>query len=112
MGSQEYPPKGYIWKALPSLSELKSSQKVLLPNDFPYYLQDGIEHWCLWKLKEKVTEEDIRIAKEELKELAPGTGCSTSDVSRDDNGGSVLLDTIHWINPPHLKSIPDIDHAH
>jgi len=114
------PPTGYLWEAHPSLAEITSSQKVLLLNDFPYYIQDGIEHWCLWKLKEKVTEEDIRIAKDYLKHSgsavaadnsSSGKGSAASDTDPHKNAG-VLVDTLHWINPPHLKSVPDIDHAH
>ena len=68
---------------------------VLAPNDFPYFTEPGIEHWVLWKLYSKVSESDIVQAKQELmKQL-----------------GNVV-DSIHWENPPHLKSLPDIDHVH
>ena len=102
----EIPPIGCMWKAYPSIIEIESSQKVLLPNNFPYYLEDGIEHWCLWKLKEPVTEDDIKMAKDDLKFM------TINDAAITDNKCNVLVDTMHWINPIHLKSVPDIDHAH
>ena len=68
---------------------------VLVPNDFPYHTESGIEHWVLWKLHEKVNQIDIDQAKEDLRQRLG-----------DD------VDLIHWENPPHLKSLPDIDHVH
>ena len=91
-------PSGYQWRAHPSLSEVKRIERRLLLNEFPYFVQDGIEHWCLWKLCENVTENDISFAKSELNKM------------RDERGN--VIDTLCWVNPPHLKSVPDIDHAH
>ncbi len=89
------PPKGYVWEAFESPSGAKGSRRILAMNDFPYYMEDGIEHWCLWKLGgEDVTENDISWAKEEL-------------ASRGD-----IIEMMHWINPVYLKSLPDIDHVH
>jgi hypothetical protein len=68
---------------------------ALLPNDFPYYTQTGIEHWVLWKLNGSITEEDIDEAKKDLR-----------------NRLGDIVGFIHWENPPHLKSLPDIDHVH
>ena len=91
-------PNGCQWKAYPPLCEIKRVERRLLLNEFPYFVEDGIEHWCLWKLCENVTDEDILYAKSEL-------------VKMSDERGTVA-DTLCWINPPHLKSVPDIDHAH
>jgi hypothetical protein len=69
---------------------------VLLQNDFPYHLleEDDLSHYVLWKLgKEPLTQEDIKTAEFQLQ-----------------RGG--LGETLVYINPPHLKSILDIDHAH
>uniref|UniRef100_A0A7S2GQS3 Uncharacterized protein n=1 Tax=Helicotheca tamesis TaxID=374047 RepID=A0A7S2GQS3_9STRA len=87
-------PKNPLWEAFPPLEEVNSSQLSLCRNDFPYYFEDGIEHWCLWKLGGSVTPEEIENAKQKL--------MNSKDVVK----------TLHWINPPHLKSLPDIDHAH
>lgn len=66
-------------------------------NEFPYNMENNIEHYILWKLgNENITELDISNAKEEISL----------------NNQCYNMDYIHWINPPHLKSIPDIDHIH
>mmetsp|Transcript_27147 Transcript_27147/g.32087 ORF Transcript_27147/g.32087 Transcript_27147/m.32087 type:complete len:337 (+) Transcript_27147:45-1055(+) len=116
-GENKIPPTGYIWEAHPSLAEVRSPLKVLLPNDFPYYVEDGIEHWCLWKLKGQVTQEDIQMAKEDLIEMMSVGEDNSSAVRCTDNANSpekvdAFVDMLHWVNPPHLKSVPDIDHAH
>jgi len=87
-----------LWAATPSLSEVTEVRKALRPNEFPYYFEDGIEHWILWKLFDRVTEHDIDAAKQQLKKL------------KRPNGEDIKM--LHWINPPHLKTIPEIDHAH
>lgn len=73
----------------------KEVLSVLLPNDFPYYTEDGIEHWVLWKLNGKLVDEDVEKARADLEE-------KLGDV----------IDFIHWENPPNLKSLPDIAHIH
>ncbi|GFH56130.1 hypothetical protein CTEN210_12605 [Chaetoceros tenuissimus] len=87
----------------PSLQQVKSEKRYetrLHRNEFPYYICDGIEHWCLWKLGGVVTEKEVDIAIEELK----------LRMKKDGNGQ--LEDVLSWTNPPHLQSVPDIDHAH
>lgn len=93
----ESPPRGYVWESFAAHSQtrIKNPQRALVMNDFPYYIEDGIEHWCLWKLgDDDVNEIDIKWAKEEL------------------NRRSDVVEMMHWINPVHLKSLPGIDHAH
>jgi hypothetical protein len=84
-----------LWEAYPPLSEVTEVRKVLCRNDFPYYMCDGIEHWCLWKLCKDIEDEEVEEAKEELKRM---------------HGGD--LEFLCWRNPPHLKSLPQIDHIH
>ena len=84
-----------LWEAYPPLSEVRQVKKVLKPNDFPYFFAEDIEHWCLWKLCEDLTDDDIYQAKLELQEM---------------HGD--IVDWLCWRNPPHLKSLPDIDHVH
>lgn len=95
------PPHGFVWEAYEPPIKEKKKKRVLAMNDFPYYLEDGVEHWCLWKLgdtdtnnHDDVNDEDIEWAKETLKQ-------------RGD-----VVEMMHWINPVHLKSLPGIDHAH
>lgn len=88
------PPIGHIWEAFEPLNK-QIPKRVLVMNDFPYYMKDDIEHWCLWKLGgDDVDDNDMKWAKERL-------------ISRND-----VVEIMHWINPVHLKSLPDIDHAH
>lgn len=68
---------------------------VVVPNEFPYFLEPGVEHWVLWKLYEDITELDVERAMNDLK-------LKLKDV----------VDTLWWENPPHLKSLPQINHVH
>jgi Protein of unknown function (DUF3605) len=87
--AQQFP-----YRAAQSLAEMKEPMTRLVPNDFPYYVQDGIHHYIFWKTKEPITEEEIS---------------SVKDTLRKDYGA---IDILHWINPPALQSLPEIDHVH
>ena len=71
----------------------------LAPNDFPYYFEEGIEHYIYWKLGSNemniLTETEVEEAAIQLKSKNPS-----------------FIDHAIYINPPHLKSIPEIEHAH
>ena len=89
----------------PLLSDFKKSNSknnfntiAITLNEFPYNMENNIEHYIVWKLgNENITEDDISNAKEEISL---------------NNQNYYHIDFIHWTNPPHLKSIPDIDHIH
>ena len=83
-----------LWLANPQLSNVSTSRKILAPNDFPYFTDKGITHYILWKTKSDINQQDIADAEVELR--------SRMEVA----------DILHWVNPPHLKSIPEIDHVH
>ena len=86
-----------LFYAANNTSSSNSGQRpaVLVKNSFPYYTTPEIEHYVLWKLTGGINEQDIANAKLQLAtELAD------------------LVDTLHWINPVHVKSLPEIDHAH
>jgi len=138
------PPAGFVWEAVrrsvakctdsatvttEEVGEkgderrLRPQRRIVVRNDFPYYFEDGIEHWCLWKLgctddanyddndggpedQGEVTEKDIEWAQRQL--VLDGNSSLNSAVR---NRG-VIVDTLYWVNPPHLKSVPGIDHAH
>ncbi|KAL9186400.1 hypothetical protein ACHAXT_005638 [Thalassiosira profunda] len=129
------PPEGYLYRASPSLAEA-SKQTIgegitylkLVQNDFPYDVAEGIEHWCLWKIGGKSQTEgilrgELAWALRGLEGLEAdgksGIGCIV------DRAGEELLfgtpeppqpasirDTLMWVNPPHLQSMPEIHHAH
>ena len=68
-------------------------QLYILENDFPYNLVDGLKHYCLWKIGEvPITETEIH----------------TAIASINSNN----YEYEYYINPPHLKSIHDLEHAH
>ena len=86
----------------------ESKQLRIYMNDFPYYFAPGIQHWVLWKLGGDVTSDEILQAKKcifrddyQLKHIIH------NDIIV--NSTEVFL---HWVNPPHLKSLPGIDHVH
>ena len=85
------------WKVHPPIESISATRVALVKNDFPYFMDDNIEHWILWKLGgEAIGDHDIENAKREL--------CMNHNIHK--------TDIIHWINPIHLKSIPNIEHAH
>eukprot|EP00590_Aulacoseira_subarctica_P000970 CAMPEP_0172427220 /NCGR_PEP_ID=MMETSP1064-20121228/41128_1 /TAXON_ID=202472 /ORGANISM="Aulacoseira subarctica , Strain CCAP 1002/5" /LENGTH=172 /DNA_ID=CAMNT_0013171319 /DNA_START=150 /DNA_END=668 /DNA_ORIENTATION=+ len=85
-----------LYEASPKIYHHETTRIQLCRNDYPYHLENNIQHWVLWKLsKEPITPEEIRDAKQQL---------HTNQTS--------VIATAHWVNPPHLKSLPEIDHVH
>ena len=60
----------------------------------------------LWKLGGVVTADEITQAKKDILQKCQSHTLVEEDVANNDE---VFL---HWINPPHLKSLPGIDHVH
>jgi len=75
---------------------LSTDRLNLCINDFPYNYEEGIAHYVLWKLGTQLTEKEIVDAQDSL--------------LRDERLGA--KDACWYVNPPHLKSILEIDHAH
>ncbi|KAL3790015.1 hypothetical protein HJC23_011371 [Cyclotella cryptica] len=111
---------------------IKNKRKYLslVPNDYPYDVDVGIDHYCLWKIggtfpNEGILEDEMKWAITELEK------CSAEDFHRsslivqqndveyyatmntastcDEHG---IVDYLYWVNPPHLQSMPKIQHAH
>lgn len=81
--------------ALPNLSDVQGTHTRLVLNDFPYFMEPGIDHYVLWKIGGGACNEtDICERKQQLVEM----------------GYDETM--IHWVNPPNLKSIPEVDHVH
>lgn len=76
---------------------------VLSLNDFPYYFDQGIEHWLVWKLGGEINIDEIDSGKMDILKQAC---CPNMELIHDK---SVFL---HFLNPPNLKSLPDVDHVH
>ena len=86
------PPEGHVYRANPSLARASEyaienglSYLKLVLNDFSYDVDEGIEHWCLWKIggsscTEGILREELAWA---LRELDNGLLCADGD----DNAG-------------------------
>lgn len=138
------PPDGRRFRASPSLTQASRyaidhqiTYLSLVPNDFPYDVDEGIEHWCLWKIggascTEGISMEELDWAVRELKNSRDrecgGRACivhrdgRTHGTADDDSQTTVtddraqkpvpISDVLYWVNPPHLQSMPEINHAH
>jgi len=87
--------KTYKFRAHPP-TDNSSSKIILIPNDFPYYVEENIVHYVLWKAKTPITEQEINDARKIL----------------ETNTGINAIEILHWVNPLNLKSVPEIDHVH
>ena len=89
--------KDKLWYAIPQNPVVSDKTALVLArNDFSYCMESNIEHWILWKRPGTCTNQDIACAKAEL----------AQQYARQ------AVEFLHWINPPHLQSLPDIDHVH
>lgn len=140
----------HMYQASTSLSQAskyaidhKITYLSLVLNEFPYDVEEGIEHWCLWKIggssiTEGIVSDELVWAVRELECLQPdessGSWCiyKGSDATAANCNGTSFLDgsnvtyarqvgksrpmsiedTLYWVNPPHLQSMPEIHHAH
>lgn len=82
------------WKAAQSLAHTKTPMARLVPNGFPYFVEDHIHHYIYWKTKDSISEEEISAVKVNLRK------------------DYEAVDILHWVNPPALQSLPEIDHVH
>ncbi|KAK1738267.1 N-acetylglucosamine-induced protein 1 family protein [Skeletonema marinoi] len=124
-------PKGFRYQCNPSLSQASDytiqngmTYLKLVLNDFPYDVEEGIHHWCLWKIggacrTEGILKGELQWALHELNSYpSDGIDCSSSlIVNQNELTGSDVsaidkFSTFYWVNPPHLQSMPEIHHAH
>eukprot|EP00584_Thalassiosira_punctigera_P021000 CAMPEP_0172573530 /NCGR_PEP_ID=MMETSP1067-20121228/136238_1 /TAXON_ID=265564 ORGANISM="Thalassiosira punctigera, Strain Tpunct2005C2" /NCGR_SAMPLE_ID=MMETSP1067 /ASSEMBLY_ACC=CAM_ASM_000444 /LENGTH=349 /DNA_ID=CAMNT_0013366137 /DNA_START=233 /DNA_END=1282 /DNA_ORIENTATION=+ len=135
------PPNGPLCQSLPSLTqaskytiENRLTYLSLVLNDFPYDVAEGIEHWCLWKIgglssTEGILRKELSWALKEIKDLPAdensGSRCimggkeqklsfvkSRYSQKMPVQQAGPISDTLYWVNPPHLQSMPEIHHAH
>jgi hypothetical protein len=78
--------------AIPGLKSIK--EPLLIPNDFPYYLVNDIQHWLIW-CDPKPNEPEKLIEQIINKEFP----CKK-------------FDRLSFVNPPRLRSVSDVFHAH
>ena len=122
-------PEGFKYHCIPSLSQASDytiqngmTYLKLVLNDFPYDVQAGIHHWCLWKIggtcrTEGILREELLWALRELNSYpSDGIGCSSlssslivkqNELTESESVAASSLDklsTFYWVNPPHLQS--------
>ncbi|KAI7900765.1 uncharacterized protein BX663DRAFT_476262 [Cokeromyces recurvatus] len=68
------------------------SNFLILPNDFPYSIDPGIEHVLIWS-KEPLAADFVESLLEK-------------------NYGSSVWEWVYFVNPPELQSIPRLPHVH
>lgn len=78
--------------AVPSPTSIQGP--LLTPNRFPYHLAQGIEHWLIWC--DPKPSEPEKIVQQVIDREFP----------------SKRFERISFINPPRLRSISDVFHAH
>lgn len=69
-------------------------EPLLTPNDFPYYLVENIRHWVIWCDPKPMESEKMieRIIDREFPREK--------------------FDRLYFVNPPRLRSVSDVFHAH
>ncbi len=71
---------------------LGSARLVLTRNEFPYFLEFPIEHWLIWS-DQPLNDDQLSIAS-------------------DYYFPSSEFETLGFVNPPHLRSVKSVFHAH
>jgi len=114
-------PEGYRFQCNPSLSQASDytiqnclTYLKLVLNDFPYDVEEGIQHWCLWKIggtcrTEGILMEELQWALQELNSFpSEGVGCGSSLIVKQneltESAVPMKFSTFYWVNPPHLQS--------
>ncbi|KAJ2894548.1 hypothetical protein IWW38_002541 [Coemansia aciculifera] len=69
---------------------------MLLVNDFPYYLDDGVEHWVMWCRKR----------------LVPGFVAPPAAVQAIQAKFGAAVEWRYFVNPVSKQSVPQLSHAH
>ncbi|KAJ2483351.1 hypothetical protein EV174_002964 [Coemansia sp. RSA 2320] len=79
----------------------KTSEFLVLPNDFPYALAPDMSHYIVWS-KQKLTAGVVPDLA--IKQLI--------DAYLDEQIGAGLHEWAWFVNPVHLQSIPEAAHGH
>ena len=86
-------------RALRPIGNQYIGQLYLLENEFPYHFDPRMTHYCLWKVGGVVSIEEIENTIVEI---------HARSIAFDNSP----LQITFYVNPPNLRSIREIDHAH
>ena len=99
--------------------EKKEVETALVLNDFPYCFTADIQHWVLWKMHGgNITRAEIQQAQHDIRERFMKDGNQglpekqylavkeQNDAQENPNSDHFVFEFLHWINPPHLQSLP------
>ncbi|KAJ1840588.1 hypothetical protein LPJ57_010539 [Coemansia sp. RSA 486] len=78
-----------------------NSGHLVIPNDYPYALPENTLHYIVWS-KEALTEGTVP---------DPDIQC-LFEQRLDKDIGPESYEWIWFVNPPHLQSIPEVNHGH
>lgn len=94
---------------VPPSADVKRNRALWLPNDFPYALERDIEHYLIWSLRP--FEESGEPPSEGTAAAAlPVNVAIEAIISRHIN--TFTTDYVYFINPPVLRSVPNVSHVH
>ncbi|KAJ2725787.1 hypothetical protein GGI07_000994 [Coemansia sp. Benny D115] len=77
-------------------ADLCAEDFLFRPNDFPYSIGDGVEHWVLWSLKH----------------LSPGFTPPRAAVDAIGRRFGLHAEWRYFVNPVNKQSVPQLSHAH
>jgi len=63
-------------------------------NNFPYYVEENVTHWVLWRQSPEQPENWIEFCEEKIQERFKG------------------YEYVWFVNPDQFKSVPEFFHAH
>lgn len=87
-------------RALRPFGEHYVGKLYLLENEFPYHFDPRLKHYCLWKVGGVVSVEEIENTIVEIHAKYLQFSYTSP------------LQIVYYVNPPYLRSILEIDHAH
>ena len=136
-GESQYESKPSLTDVCKHTDENNLRYLSLVPNDFPYDVDNDIRHYCLWKIgctvdvwdgtkSDGIFEGEIKWAIAELRKCAADSFIGSSIIVKDrgvehyaakhelsnEECNHGIVDYFVWKNPPHLQSMPEILHAH
>lgn len=74
------------------LQDTSKPPVIILPNDFPYSVEEGIQHILLWS--------QIPLSRDYIEYIL------------ETNFGSQNYEWVYWVNPPEIQSVKKLPHVH